>query len=55
MKASDRQSHACHLIHSGFLLGLFFDSEDRGDIPPKRWSTFNHCYDNANRTQLFSE
>jgi hypothetical protein len=23
---------ACHLLHTGFLLGLFFDPEDRGDM-----------------------
>jgi hypothetical protein len=25
---------------AGFLLGLFFDPEDRGDVPPKRLLTF---------------
>jgi hypothetical protein len=23
---------ACNLLHAGFLLGLFFDPEDRGDM-----------------------
>jgi hypothetical protein len=23
-------------FHAGFLLGLFFDPEDGGDVPPKR-------------------
>jgi hypothetical protein len=26
------QSSACYLLHSGFLLGFFFDHEDGGDI-----------------------
>jgi hypothetical protein len=25
-------SLACYLLHAGFLLGLFFDPEDGGDI-----------------------
>jgi hypothetical protein len=25
-------SFACYLLHAGFLLGLFFDSEDGGDM-----------------------
>jgi hypothetical protein len=25
------QKSACNLLHDGFLLGLFFGSEDRGD------------------------
>jgi hypothetical protein len=26
------QSEACYLLHAGFLLGLFFDPNDGGDI-----------------------
>jgi hypothetical protein len=29
------------LIRISFLLGLFFDAEERGDVPPKRRLTFN--------------
>jgi hypothetical protein len=31
-------------MHAGFLLGLFFDPEDGGDVPPKRRLTFNGLY-----------
>jgi hypothetical protein len=27
-----RQSSACYLLHVGFLLGLFFDPKDGGDV-----------------------
>jgi hypothetical protein len=29
---SMQQSTACHLLHAGFLLALFFDPEDGGDM-----------------------
>jgi hypothetical protein len=32
------ESAACSMFHPGFLLGLFFDSEDGGD---ERWSPWN--------------
>jgi hypothetical protein len=35
---------ACNLLHVGFLLGLFFDPEDGGDVPPKCGLTFNGLY-----------
>jgi hypothetical protein len=28
-------------FHAGFLLGLFFDPEDEGDVPPKRPLTYS--------------
>jgi hypothetical protein len=28
-------------FHADLLLGLFFDPEDGGNVPPKRWLTFN--------------
>jgi hypothetical protein len=31
-------------IHAGFLLGLFFDPEDGGNISPKRQLTFNRLH-----------
>jgi hypothetical protein len=27
-----RSGSACYLLHTGFLLGLFFDPEDGGDM-----------------------
>jgi hypothetical protein len=27
-----KQRSACYLLHIGFLLGLFFDPEDEGDM-----------------------
>jgi hypothetical protein len=36
---------ARYLFHVGFLLGLFFDPEGGGDIPPKRRLTFNVLHD----------
>jgi hypothetical protein len=38
---------ACNLLHVGFLLGLFFDPGDRGDISLQNvdWlSTVRHCF-----------
>jgi hypothetical protein len=32
---------ACYLLHASFLLGLFFDPEDEGGVPPKLKLTFN--------------
>jgi hypothetical protein len=33
---------ACYLLHAGFLLGLYFDPEDEGDMfPAKCLLTFN--------------
>jgi hypothetical protein len=32
---------SCHQLHACFLLGLFFDAEDGGDVPPKRRLTIN--------------
>jgi hypothetical protein len=29
----------CYLLHAGFLVGLFFDPEDGGDM--FHWLTFN--------------
>jgi hypothetical protein len=28
-------------IHAGFFPDSFFDPEDAGDVPPKRWLTSN--------------
>jgi hypothetical protein len=30
--ASTASEYLCYLFHAGFLLGLFFDSEDGGDM-----------------------
>jgi hypothetical protein len=32
-------------FHAGFLLGLFFDPEDGGDVTPKRRLTLNGLHD----------
>jgi hypothetical protein len=32
------------VLHVGFLLGLFFDPEAGGNIPPKSRLTFNRLY-----------
>jgi hypothetical protein len=32
---------ACYLLHVGFLLGLFVNPEDVGDVPPKHELTFS--------------
>jgi hypothetical protein len=32
MKAGDKQSSSHHLFSRGFLLGLFFDPEDGGNM-----------------------
>jgi hypothetical protein len=37
----DRGALLSTCFHTGFLLGLFFDPEDGGDVPSKRLSTFN--------------
>jgi hypothetical protein len=34
MKPDDKQN----------MLSLFFDPEDRGDVPPKRWLIFNELH-----------
>jgi hypothetical protein len=31
-KAGNKHSSACYLHHAGFLLGLFFGTEDGGDM-----------------------
>jgi hypothetical protein len=31
-KAKKKPACACYLIHAGFVLGLYFDSEDGGDM-----------------------
>jgi hypothetical protein len=36
-----RKKPAATYFHAGFLLGLFFNREDGGDVPPKRQLTFN--------------
>jgi hypothetical protein len=41
-KPSNKSDLIAACFHAGFLLGLFFDPEDRGDmVPPKRRLTFN--------------
>jgi hypothetical protein len=32
LKDKSKKSHVCYLLYLGFLLGLFFDPEDGGDI-----------------------
>jgi hypothetical protein len=46
---------ACHLLsQAGFLLGLFFDPEDGGDVPKKRRLTFNGLHSViAQKIELF--
>jgi hypothetical protein len=34
----------CYLLHDGFLLGLFFDSEDRGEISLRNVGLFSADY-----------
>jgi hypothetical protein len=36
---------ACYRLHAGFLLGLFFDPEDGGDVSPKQQLTYNALHD----------
>jgi hypothetical protein len=31
-EAGSKRRPSCHLFHTGLLLGLFFDPEDRGDM-----------------------
>jgi hypothetical protein len=40
LKSTDAALLATY-FHAGFLLGIFFDPEDGGDVPPKRRLTFN--------------
>jgi hypothetical protein len=35
---------SCHLLHDGFLLGLFYDPEDRGDMFPQNIGWFSMDY-----------
>jgi hypothetical protein len=39
--------------HAGFLLGLFFDPEDGGDVPPKRRLTFNRLHGIISQKTVF--
>jgi hypothetical protein len=32
----------CYLLRAGFFLGLIFDPEDAGDVPPKHRVTEMH-------------
>jgi hypothetical protein len=32
MSKERNMGSACHLLHAGFLLGLFFNPEDGGDL-----------------------
>jgi hypothetical protein len=42
------------LFHAGFLFCLLINPEDRNDVPPKRWLTFNRLhYVISHRTELF--
>jgi hypothetical protein len=43
VNAGDKKSQnlLATCFHSGILLALFFDSEDGGDVSPKRRSTFD--------------
>jgi hypothetical protein len=36
-EADSKESFVCYLLHGGFLLGSFFDSEDGGDIFLRRF------------------
>jgi hypothetical protein len=39
-KLSKKKTQYNSLNHAGVLLGLFFDSEDGGDVIPGRWFMF---------------
>jgi hypothetical protein len=36
----ETERYVCSLFNVGFLLGIFFDPEDRGDVPLERWLNF---------------
>jgi hypothetical protein len=41
----NQREAASYVIHAGFVLGLFFDTEDQGrHVPLKRWLTFNRLH-----------
>jgi hypothetical protein len=58
VKADGKQSHQSErallatCLHASFLLGSFFDPEDGGNVPPKRWLTFNGVHDIIYQTLL---
>jgi hypothetical protein len=36
-EAGSKENSVCYLLHAGFLLGLFFNSEDGGDFFLRRF------------------
>jgi hypothetical protein len=42
---------ACYLLHTGFLLGLFFSPEETGDIFFKNVDTENSSEEGINQIQ----
>jgi hypothetical protein len=43
-KQTDNRKGSRYPLRAGFFLGLFFDPEDGGDVPPKRRFTFNRLH-----------
>jgi hypothetical protein len=51
---ASKTGSAFHLLHAGFLLSLFFDSEDGGDMFPKRQLIFNGLHGvMSQKTEIF--